>query len=54
VVEVVGVAYNEIELHEIVERGLKASLVGQVLVEEYIGHWNKLNMKLCKIMMEIM
>ncbi|EPA06314.1 carbamoyl-phosphate synthase L chain, ATP binding domain protein [Candidatus Nitrosarchaeum limnium BG20] len=37
-----GVAYNEIELHEIVERGLRASLVGQVLVEEYIGHWKQI------------
>jgi carbamoyl-phosphate synthase large subunit len=37
-----GVAYNEIELHEIVERGLKASLVSQVLIEEYIGHWKQI------------
>lgn len=37
-----GVAYNEIELHEIVERGFKASLVGQVLIEEYIGHWKQI------------
>ena len=37
-----GVAYNEIELHEIVERGLRASLVGQVLIEEYIGHWKQI------------
>ncbi len=37
-----GVAHNEIELHEIVERGIKASLVGQVLVEEYIGHWKQI------------
>ena len=37
-----GVAYNEIELHEIVERGLQASLVGQVLIEEYIGHWKQI------------
>lgn len=37
-----GVAYNEIELHEIVGRGLKASLVGQVLIEEYIGHWKQI------------
>lgn len=37
-----GVAYNEIELHEIVERGLKASMVKQVLVEEYIGHWKQI------------
>ena len=37
-----GVAHNEIELHEIVERGLRASLVGQVLIEEYIGHWKQI------------
>ncbi len=37
-----GVAYNEIELHEIVERGINASLVGQVLIEEYIGHWKQI------------
>jgi carbamoyl-phosphate synthase large subunit len=37
-----GVAYNEIELHEIVERGLKASIVNQVLIEEYIGHWKQI------------
>ena len=37
-----GVARNEIELHEIVERGIRASLVGQVLVEEYIGHWKQI------------
>ena len=37
-----GVAHNEIELHEIVERGIKASMVGQVLVEEYIGHWKQI------------
>lgn len=37
-----GVAYNQIELHEIVERGLKASMVGQVLIEEYVGHWKQI------------
>lgn len=37
-----GIAYNEIDLHEIVERGLKASLVGQVLIEEYIGDWKQI------------
>ena len=37
-----GVAKNEIELHEIVNRGLNASLVGQVLIEEYIGHWKQI------------
>lgn len=37
-----GVAHNEIELHEIVERGLRASIVNQVLIEEYIGHWKQI------------
>lgn len=37
-----GIAHNEIELHEIVERGINASLVGQVLVEEYVGHWKQI------------
>ena len=37
-----GVAHNEIELYEIVSRGLNASLVGQVLVEEYVGHWKQI------------
>ena len=37
-----GVARNEIELHEIVDRGITASLVGQVLIEEYIGHWKQI------------
>jgi carbamoyl-phosphate synthase large subunit len=37
-----GIANNEIELHEIVERGLRASIVGQVLIEEYIGHWKQI------------
>ena len=37
-----GVAHNEIELHEITGRGLAASLVGQILVEEYVGHWKQI------------
>ncbi|MGI0082206.1 MAG: carbamoyl-phosphate synthase (glutamine-hydrolyzing) large subunit [Nitrosopumilaceae archaeon] len=37
-----GVAHNEIELYEIVSRGLNASLVGQVLIEEYVGHWKQI------------
>jgi len=37
-----GIAHNEIELYEIVERGINASLVGQVLVEEYVGHWKQI------------
>jgi len=37
-----GVAHNEIELYEIVGRGLAASLVGQILIEEYVGHWKQI------------
>ena len=36
-----GVAYNKRELIEIVSRGLTHSLIRQVLVEEYIGHWKE-------------
>ena len=37
-----GVAFNEIELHEIVDRGLTASMVGQILIEEYVGSWKQI------------
>ncbi len=37
-----GVAHNEIELHEIVDRGLTASMVGQILIEEYVGNWKQI------------
>ena len=36
-----GVAYNKRELIEIVSRGLTHSMISQVLVEEYIGHWKE-------------
>ena len=37
-----GVARNELELYEIVERGAAASMVGQVLIEEYVGSWKQI------------
>jgi carbamoyl-phosphate synthase large subunit len=37
-----GVAYNEYELQEIVQRGLSLSLVHQVLLERYVGHWKQI------------
>lgn len=43
-----GVAYNELELYAIVERGLKASMVGQVLIEEYIGHWKQIEYEIMR------
>ncbi|MEM2500645.1 MAG: ATP-grasp domain-containing protein, partial [Candidatus Bathyarchaeia archaeon] len=36
-----GVARNRRELIEIVSRGLTHSMIRQVLVEEYIGHWKE-------------
>ncbi len=37
-----GVAYNEYELQEIVQRGLSLSLAHQVLLERYVGHWKQI------------
>jgi carbamoyl-phosphate synthase large subunit len=37
-----GVAYNEYELQEIVRRGLSLSMVGQVLIEKYVGDWKQI------------
>jgi carbamoyl-phosphate synthase large subunit len=36
-----GVAHNELELDEIVTRGLSLSMIHQVLVEEYVGDWKQ-------------
>lgn len=37
-----GVAHNEYEFHEIVQRGLASSMVHQVLIEEYVGEWKQI------------
>jgi len=37
-----GVARNEYELYEIAQRGLNASMVHQILLEEYIGDWKQI------------
>ncbi len=37
-----GVAHNEIELQEIAQRGLNLSMVHQVLIEKYVGHWKQI------------
>ncbi|MGN6624098.1 MAG: carbamoyl-phosphate synthase (glutamine-hydrolyzing) large subunit [Candidatus Nitrosocosmicus sp.] len=37
-----GVAYNEYELFEIVQRGLSLSMVNQVLIEKYVGEWKQI------------
>ncbi len=37
-----GVARNEYELYEIAQRGLNASIVHQILLEEYIGEWKQI------------
>jgi carbamoylphosphate synthase large subunit len=37
-----GVAYNDYELQEIVQRGLALSVIRQVLIEKYIGSWKQI------------
>lgn len=37
-----GVAYNEIELQEIAQRGLNLSMVHQILIERYVGQWKQI------------
>ena len=37
-----GVAHNDYELHEIVQRGLALSVVRQVLIEKYVGSWKQI------------
>ena len=36
-----GVANNETELRDIVSRALGQSMISQVLIEEYLGHWKE-------------
>ena len=36
-----GVAHNVKELKEIVTRGIAQSRIGQILIEEYVGHWKE-------------
>lgn len=43
-----GLVYNKEELKTVCERGLKASLVGQVLVEESILGWEELELEIVR------
>ncbi len=43
-----GIAYNIEELHTITERGLSASLVNQVLVEEAVIGWEELELEVVR------
>ncbi len=43
-----GVARNEAELREIVEKGLTSSLTHQVLVEEYLGGWKQIEYEIMR------
>ncbi len=36
-----GVAHNEAELTKIVNRALTQSMISQVLIEQYVGHWKE-------------
>ena len=43
-----GIVYNKEELKVVGARGFQASLVGQVLVEEYIGGWEELELEVVR------
>ncbi|MFP4662522.1 MAG: carbamoyl-phosphate synthase large subunit, partial [Halanaerobiales bacterium] len=43
-----GIVYNVEELREVVERGLSASMIGQVLVEESVIGWQELELELVR------
>ena len=43
-----GVAYNQEELHTIASRGLSASIVGQVLIEESVLGWDELELEVVR------
>lgn len=43
-----GVAHNEYELQEIVQRGLSLSIVNQVLIEKYIGTWKQIEYEMMR------
>jgi carbamoyl-phosphate synthase large subunit len=43
-----GVAHNDSELIEIVERALTQSAISQVLVEEYLGHWKEIEFEIMR------
>jgi carbamoyl-phosphate synthase large subunit len=43
-----GVAHNDSELIEIVERALTQSAISQVLVEEYLGHWKEIEFEMMR------
>lgn len=43
-----GVAHNEYELQEIVQRGLSLSIVNQVLIEKYIGSWKQIEYEMMR------
>ena len=43
-----GVAYNDSELIEIVERALAQSAIFQVLVEEYLRHWKEIEFEMMR------
>lgn len=43
-----GVARNEKELREIVTRALAQSMIAQVLIEEYVGHWKEIEFEVMR------
>jgi carbamoyl-phosphate synthase large subunit len=43
-----GVAHNDSELKGIVSRALAQSMISQVLIEEYVGHWKEIEFEVMR------
>jgi carbamoyl-phosphate synthase large subunit len=43
-----GVAWNEGDLDEVVRKGLKHSMIGQVLIEKYLHHWKEIEFEVMR------
>jgi len=43
-----GIAWNEDELAGIVKKGLRHSMIGQVLVEKYLHHWKEIEFEIIR------
>jgi carbamoyl-phosphate synthase large subunit len=43
-----GIVYNRVELQTVVSRGLQASIIGQVLIEESVLGWEELEVEVVR------
>jgi carbamoyl-phosphate synthase large subunit len=43
-----GIAYNVEEFEELAARGLEASMIGEILLEEYLGGWKEMELEVMR------